>query len=301
VRPPVRPEDEGDAFAPPALPRAPERIVSLVPSLTESLFALGLGPRVVGVTDWCVHPAEGVAGLPRVGGTKDADVAGIAALAPDLVLANREENTRRTVERLRAAGLVVWVTYPRTVREGASLLRALATLGAAPEAVAEVVEPVEAAIDEAERARPAHPVRVFCPIWRNPWMCVGPDTYAHSLIELCGGANVFADRTDRRYPIVTEADIEAAGPEVILLPDEPYAFGPREVVELARLAVPAARAGRIHRIDGTWVSWYGPRIRPALASVRRLLHPPAGLVLAPGSGARSPKEPGPKKGPDPEA
>jgi ABC-type Fe3+-hydroxamate transport system substrate-binding protein len=285
-----------DAFAPPALPHPPERIVSLVPSLTESLFALGLGPRVVGVTDWCVHPAGGVAGLPRVGGTKDADVAGILALEPDLVLANREENTRRTVERLEAAGLTVWVTYPRTVREGAALLRALAALGAGPEAVAAVVEPVEAAVDEAERARPARRVPVFCPIWRNPWMSVGHDTYAHSLIELCGGANVFADRTGRRYPIVTEPEIEAAAPEVILLPDEPYAFGPREVEELGRLAVPAARAGRIHRIDGTWVSWYGPRIRPALVSIRRLLHPPAGLVLAAGSEAPGSETPGSEDG-----
>jgi len=259
----------------PALPRPPERIVSLVPSLTEALFDLGLGARVVGVTDWCVHPAAGVAALPKVGGTKDTDVAAVLALRPDLVISNHEENTRRTVERLRAAGVPVWVTYPRTVAEGAALLRALAGLGAGPEALARVVEPVEQAVAEARRALPEIRVRVFCPIWRDPWMSVGPDTYAHDLITLSGGANVFADRDGRRYPIVTLDQIVAAAPEVILLPDEPYAFGPRDVEELRRLPVPAA-PDRIHCIDGTWVSWYGARIRPALTALRRLLLPPSG-------------------------
>jgi ABC-type Fe3+-hydroxamate transport system substrate-binding protein len=257
----------------------PRRIVSLVPSLTEALFALGLGERVVGVTDWCVHPADAVAPLPKVGGTKDADVGAIAALAPDLVIANREENTRRVVERLERARIRVWVTYPRTVQDGAALLRELASLGATPEAIANVVEPVERAVAEAVQAlataKPAGSVRpgVFCPIWRDPWMSVGPDTYAHALLELCGGRNVFADRVERRYPIVSLAEVAAAQPEVMLLPDEPYPFGPRDVRELARLDVPAARLGRIHRIDGTWVSWYGPRIRTALPAVRRLLEP----------------------------
>ncbi|MDJ0870027.1 MAG: cobalamin-binding protein [Myxococcota bacterium] len=249
----------------------PARIVSLVPSLTEALFTLGLGTRVVGVTDWCVHPAEAVAALPKVGGTKDADVERIAALAPDLVLANREENTARVVDALRARGLAVWVTYPRTVREGAALLRELADLGAPAEARAAVLDPVERAVAEAEDARPLHPTPCFCPIWRDPWMTPSADTYAHDLIALCGGRNVFGDRSGRRYPIVRLEEIEAARPEVILLPDEPYAFGPRDVVELRRLDVPAARSGRIHPIDGTWVSWYGPRIRRALPALRALL------------------------------
>lgn len=249
----------------------PARIVSLVPSLTEALFDLGLGDRVVGVTDWCVHPADGVARLPKVGGTKDANVAAIIALAPDLVIANHEENTRRVVEKLEAAGLAVWVTYPRTVRDGATLLRELAGLGATPAAIESVVAPVEEAVARAEAAGIERPVRVFCPIWRDPWMAVGRDTYIHSMLELCGGANVFADHGDRRYPIVTLDDVVAAAPEVILLPDEPYAFGPLDARELGRLDVPAARNSRIHCVDGTWVSWYGARIRPAVAGLRSLL------------------------------
>jgi ABC-type Fe3+-hydroxamate transport system substrate-binding protein len=250
---------------------APQRIVSLVPSLTEALFVLGLGERVVGVTEWCVHPAERVAGLPRLGGTKNPDLAAIRALAPDLVIANREENRRRDVEKLEAAGIHVWVTYPRTVADGAAVLAELAELGASPEARARVVAPVRAAVAAAEAARPERGVPVFCPIWRDPWMAVGGDTYAHDLIALCGGLNVFAERGDRRYPRVTLDEVVAAAPEVVLLPDEPYAFGASDEAELRRLPLPAAKNGRIHRIDGTWVSWYGPRIRPAIRAIRSLL------------------------------
>jgi ABC-type Fe3+-hydroxamate transport system substrate-binding protein len=255
----------------------PRRIVSLVPSLTEALFALGLGERVVGVTEWCVHPADAVAPLAKVGGTKNPDLAAIRALRPDLVLANQEENRKRDVEKLEQAGVQVWVTYPRTVREGAALLAEIAELGASTEARERVVAPVLGAVAGAEaalessRAAGTAPARVFCPIWRDPWMAVGAPTYADDLIRLCGGTNVFADHAGRRYPRITLAEIEAAQPEVVLLPDEPYAFSARDRSELARLSIPAAASGRIHLIDGTFVSWYGPRILRAIELLRRLL------------------------------
>jgi ABC-type hemin transport system substrate-binding protein len=304
----------------------PRRIVSLVPSLTESLFALGLGDRVVGVTEWCVHPAGAVARVPKVGGTKTPDVEAIRALAPDLVIANQEENRRRDIERLEAAGFRVWLTYPCTDRAGAELLAEVAELGASAEARERVVAPVLRAVADAEAAlrvpavelgaasetrdprappalrglesppvRPvrtaggAHslrlavsppsppskrspPVRTFCPIWRDPWMAVGAPTYADDMIRLCGGVNVFADHAERRYPRVTLADVVAAQPEVVLLPDEPYAFGPRDAADMAALDIPAATLRRIHLIDGTFVSWYGPRIVRAIELLRRLLH-----------------------------
>ena len=272
--------------APPEAP--PARIVSLVPSITESLFCLGLGERVVGVTRWCVHPAERVAALPKVGGTKDAKPDLIAQLAPDLVIANREENTRRVVDALDARGLTVWVTYPRTVRDGAELLVALADLGASEEARRDIAEPVLAAVALAERSRGrketdgSTPPRVFCPIWRDPWMAPSRDTYIHDMIELCGGENVTAvvdagdprrrRRAEReRYPKLTLDEVVALRPDVIWLPDEPYAFAEPDVRELAALDVPAAHTGRIHLIDGTWVSWYGPRIRQAIQALGELL------------------------------
>jgi ABC-type Fe3+-hydroxamate transport system substrate-binding protein len=246
-------------------------VVSLVPSLSEALVWLGLADHLVGVSDWCVHPADALAKLPKLGGTKTPSIARILALAPDLVIANHEENRRRDVERLEAAGVPVWVTYPRSVRDGVALLRELAELGAASGAKPELVDPLEAAVAAAEAARPARRTRIFCPIWKTPWMSVGGDTYAHDLLVLCGGENVFADRGDRRYPIVQLDEIVAAAPELILLPDEPYAFGPREASELAALDVPAAASGRIHLIDGTLVSWYGPRIQRAIETLRPLI------------------------------
>ena len=251
--------------------RRAERIVSLVPSVTEALFSLGLGARVVGVTDWCVHPADRVAGLPKAGGTKNPSVEQIVALAPDLVIANQEENRQRVIEALREAGIEVWVTYPRTARQGAELFAELAELGATREIIDSVVQPVEDAVRRAEETRPAVGVPVFCPIWKTPWMAIGGDTYASNLLEVCGGANVFADRVDRRYPIIEPSEIVDAAPEVILLPDEPYHFGPRDALELSRLPVPAARDRRIHLIDGTLVSWYGPRIGRAISALRDLI------------------------------
>jgi ABC-type Fe3+-hydroxamate transport system substrate-binding protein len=248
-----------------------ERIVSLVPSVTESLFCLGLGERVVGITDWCIHPSDQLSGLPRVGGTKNPLVRQILELEPDLVIANREENRKQTVLALRAAGIDVWVTYPQTVQDGVMLLRELADLGATAEAVSTVVRPVEEAVRVAEEERPASSLSIFCPIWKKPWMAVGGETYASSLLELCGGTNVFADRGDRRYPVVELEEIVAAAPEVILLPSEPYDFDSRDALELASLEIPAARNGRIHLIDGTLVSWYGPRIEPAIVTIRTLL------------------------------
>jgi ABC-type Fe3+-hydroxamate transport system substrate-binding protein len=254
--------------------RHPARIVCLVPSLTEALFVLGLGDRVVGVTDYCVHPAADLTAVPRIGGTKNPDLAAVGSLAPDLVIANQEENKRVDVERLEAAGIPVWVTYPRTVSDGVELLGELAQLGASRESHGRVVAPVERAFLAARETPPARPARVFCPIWKKPWMAVGAGTYADDLMTLCGGANVFgdlADVGDRRYPIVRDEQIEAAAPDVILLPDEPYSFGPRDAQEIATLRVPAAESGRIHLIDGTLVTWYGPRIRAAIETLQSLL------------------------------
>jgi ABC-type Fe3+-hydroxamate transport system substrate-binding protein len=259
-------------FHPPSWSSTPRRIVSLVPSITESLFELGLADQVVGVTDWCVHPAAGVARLPKLGGTKDPDLAAIAKLAPDLVIANREENTERAVRKLRELGLSVWLSYPRTVAEGAALLEQLALRLEAPEAGRALCRRVSASVEEAIASAPERAARrrVFCPIWRDPWMTIGRDSYIHDLIELCGGINVFADSSERRYPQVTQDDIVAAQPEVVLLPDEPYAFGEGDASEFRALDIPAAASESVHLIDGTLVSWYGPRISKAIRVLRSL-------------------------------
>lgn len=251
-----------------AVPRIVRRIVSLVPSVTETLFALGLGERVVGVTDWCIHPADGLAGVTRVRGTKNPDCALIAELAPDLILANLEENREIDVRRLRERGLTVWVDYPRTVEDALEHVRALARLGAAAAAREAIMAPLERALAAAaaRSASSLRPVRAFVAVWKNPLMTLNRDTYAHDLLAHAGIVNVFADAAGR-YPRVTLEEVAALEPELVLLPDEPYRFTEEDARELAHgalAATPAARTDRIVVVDGTLPFWPGPRTARAL-------------------------------------
>ena len=279
--------------------RPPERVVSLVPSMTESLFDLGLGASVVGVTDFCIYPAAGVAGLPRLGGPKTPDVEKILALQPDLILANQEENTPQSVEALEAAGLRVWVTFPQTVRQSLNVLWTLVGIYHSHQA-APRVQSLEVALDWVESAMFDQPTwRYFCPIWQHGWqtnldesderpwwMTFNQQTYMHDLLRLFGGQNVFAERQrqypldadlglvqsqdpaerDTRYPRVTHSEIIRANPEVIILPSEPYTYKEADVEVLRRAfaETDAVKQNRIHLIDGSLLTWHGTRLGRAL-------------------------------------
>lgn len=264
----------------------PQRIVSLVPSWTEALFAFGAGDRVVGVTDYCIHPADGVAAKTKIGGTKNPRIEQILTLAPDLVIANIEENRKIDVDALQARGVPVFTTFARTVHAVIDELRAIAGLAGARNADA-IIAPIVRAL--ANAPRPAQRPRVFVAIWRDPWMTANVDTYIGNLIETCGGENIFRERKrryplisdlgsapaqelgsrDTRYPRVTLDEIGICKPDVILLPDEPYRFTVRDADDLR--ALPALRNVRIHLIDGTLVSWYGVRTGSAIESISKLL------------------------------
>jgi ABC-type Fe3+-hydroxamate transport system substrate-binding protein len=247
------------------LSQPPRRIVSLIPSITETLCHLGLADALVGVTAYCVEPRAIVRAKTRVGGEKNPDLAAIRALAPDLVVANIEENVREHVETLRAWGIPVWVTYPRTVADGLAMIRDLGEVtgsAARAEAMLAELEPLYARVRAASARR--RPVPVFYPIWRDPWMTIGPDTYVHDLLAVCGAANVFGDAS-ARYPTVTLEQVAARRPEVIVLPDEPFRFRRAHLADFAPYAdVPAVRDGRIHLMDGKLFAWHGPRVGEAL-------------------------------------
>jgi len=246
----------------------PRRIVSLVPSLTELVCSLGLADRLVGVTRYCTEPATVVATLPHLGGTKNPQLDRIIDLRPDLVLINSEENRQEDFQTLAKAQVATWVSFPRTVVEAArSIERLGAALGAGTGA-----EAIGAEIDAARGAAATRTsVRVFCPIWRNPWMSLNADTYASDLLACAGGANVCGERGER-YPVVELEAIAAADPQVILLPDEPYRFTERHRAALGPLTGTSAwRDGRVHMIDGKALSWYGHRTAPALRMLQRLL------------------------------
>jgi ABC-type Fe3+-hydroxamate transport system substrate-binding protein len=213
-----------------------------------------------------------VASKSKVGREKDPDLDKIRALGPDLVIANIEENRRDVVEALRAAGIAVWVTFPRTVLDGIRLVRELGEVAGAADEGALLATALEARYRErAAAGRTGRRSRVFCPIWRGPFMTVSRDTYVHDMLAVCGGLNVFADRPDR-YPTVTLEEVAAAAPEVILLPDEPYRFRPAHLPDFAPFPdIPAVASRRIHFVDGKLLSWYGPRIGEALERLPPLL------------------------------
>lgn len=272
--------------------RCPQSVVSLVPSMTESLFVLGVGERLIGRTDYCVHPPE-AASVPALGGTKNPDIARIIALRPDLVIASQEENRREDVEALIEAGIAVWVTMPQTVADTLALLRDIVRLFQLDSAL-DQVQAIERVYEQLmQRQKPS--VTVFAPIWLDPLMTFNAGTYCHDLLSVCGAANVFAHRQrmfplkadlgqmqpyadddprvvglDRRYPRVTLDELAAAQPELILLPDEPYPFGASHVQMFAELDVPAARSGRIHSIDGSYLTWPGTRLAYALVTLPNL-------------------------------
>ena len=250
----------------------PRRIVSLIPSITEILFALGLGDAVVGCTVYCTQPPDGVSAKTRIGGEKNPKLDMIRDLHPDLVVANVEENVRSHVDTLRAWGIPVYVTYPRTVVEGIRLISELGQLAGAAQRGAEMARALEARLAET-RARQAGraPARVFCPIWRNPYMTINSDTYMHDMLATCGGDNVFGG-LPQRYPQVDPADVARERPDVILLPDEPYRFRRAHLADFSAYPdIPALQDGRVHLIDGKLLSWYGPRIAQALAELPGML------------------------------
>lgn len=251
----------------------PERIVSLVPSLTEALFAFGVGGRVVGRTRYCTQPPRLVGRVAKVGGTKKVDVERVLGLEPDLVVAVREENTREDIEGLQEAGVPVFVGAPETVEGALGMLGELAERVGAREAAEAVLGPIERVYGRlrgAERRTGANRARrVFVPIWKGPYMGVGSDTYVHDVIETCGGENVCGGST--RYPVVDLQEVEDLEPEVVLLPDEPYPFSAEDLPEFYALDVPAAREDRVHLVDGKLLTWYGPRMASSLQQLSALL------------------------------
>jgi ABC-type Fe3+-hydroxamate transport system substrate-binding protein len=259
------------------LARPPRRIVSLVPSTTELLCHLGLAEVLVGITAYCVEPRDVVRTKRRIGGEKTPDLDAIRALAPDLVIANLEENVRDHVAALRASGIPVWVTYPRTVADTIRFIRETGVVTGAEAragALADEIEALHRATRAALAGRP--PVRVFYPIWREPYMTIGRDTYVHDVLGAVGAANVFGDRD--RYPTVTLAEMAARAPEVIVLPDEPFRFRRAHVADFEAFPdVPAVKHGRIHLMDGKIFSWHGPRLAGALRTLPALFRPDSAL------------------------
>jgi ABC-type Fe3+-hydroxamate transport system substrate-binding protein len=282
----------------------PRRVVSLVPSDTWNVAALGCSDALVGRTDWCELPKEVVARLPSVGGTKNPRLDAILDLAPDLVLANQEENTRGDLESLARRGVRVYVAFPRRVADGLGHLARLARVFGVDRdrAVADLLkrgyDELRATDEEGRRARP---VKTFCPIWMEPLMTVNGDTFISDMLELCGAENVFAGRErryplaadlgkapplprekvgdrDLRYPRVTLAEVVEQAPELIVLPDEPHSFTDADADVFRALDIPASRSGGVVRTDGKDLCWYGARSVEGMSRLRGLIRERGGTT-----------------------
>jgi ABC-type Fe3+-hydroxamate transport system substrate-binding protein len=251
-----------------------KRVVSLVPSLTELVWWLGCGDRMVGRTRFCTEPAAQVEGTPPVGGTKNPDIPAILSLRPDIVLANKEENRREDVEALRGAGLDVLVTDPNSVAEAAEMIATIGRLLGREERARELVDDIDHAVAE---SGPSWRPRVFVAVWRRPLLGLGGGTYGHDVLQLAGADNLLGHR--KRYPEVDWSELRDLRPDLILLPDEPYRFGTRHVREFSL-------AGPARVVDGRMLWWYGPRIPAALRTLRALFAESAQDVGAPRPGSR---------------
>jgi ABC-type Fe3+-hydroxamate transport system substrate-binding protein len=245
----VLPATSDDLGRPVSSPSVVRRVVSLVPSLTESVAATAPA-LLVGATDWCTHPAD--LDVARVGGTKNPRVADVLDLQPDVVIANDEENRPADLDALRDAGVPVWVTAPTTVAEAIVSLDGMLRFGCRLERPAWLDAAAQAWSDDA--LQPPQRTAIV-PIWRRPWMALGRDTFAGDMLRRLGVANALRDNAER-YPRIELDELPAH--DLVVLPDEPYAFGPSDGPE----AFPGVET---RCVSGRHLTWYGPSLVEARA------------------------------------
>jgi ABC-type Fe3+-hydroxamate transport system substrate-binding protein len=230
--------------------QTPKRIISIVPSQTELLFDLGLGERVAGVTKFCVHPADKVKQIIKIGGTKQLNIEAIHKLKPDLIIANKEENEQNQVEELMKH-YPVWIS---DIHNLPTALDMIAKVGEITDSEGKANRIVEDISQRFKSLQPAElKLRVMYLIWRKPYMAAGNDTFINSMLQLCGFENVI---NTQRYPKQTADEIIAAKPDVLLLSSEPYPFAQKHIDEFKQM-LPGAT---IELVDGELFSWYGSRL-----------------------------------------
>ena len=276
----------------PEMDHPPERVISLVPSITESLFDLGFGSSVVGITDYCVHPTDEVSSIQRVGGPKNPNFEFIAQLDPQVVFVNQEQNSPSSIEGILELGIKVWMTFPKTVDESLDVLRNILGLYNTDRPAIQITS-LRIAVDYARAASESQTlVKYFCPIWQDLdsgqpyWMTFNKYTYADDLLSILGGRNIFTDRErryplkadlgkvkgeetegrDTRYPRVTASEINQADPDVILLPSEPFSFNEdsKQLILKELSETKAVRNKKIYFLDGSLITWHGTRLGKAL-------------------------------------
>jgi ABC-type Fe3+-hydroxamate transport system substrate-binding protein len=243
------------------LPEKPRRIVSLVPSQTELLFDLGLENEVVGVTKFCIHPAEKVKTKTKIGGTKNFNFETIDALQPDLIIGNKEENYQEGIEQL-AEKYPVWMSDIFTLEDALNMIRKIGELTGTAQNATKIAGKIEAGFTNL--VKPEQEISAAYFIWKNPYMAVGCNTFINNILQRCGFRNVFENET--RYPEISIEMLQESKPEVILLSSEPYPFKEKHLQEFQEI-LPEAK---VMIVDGEMFSWYGSRLLQAPAYFQQL-------------------------------
>lgn len=241
----------------------PRRIVSLVPSQTELLYDLGLREEVVGITKFCVHPQEWFRNKKRVGGTKTVHLDIVRELQPDLIIANKEENTKEQIETL-ATAYPMWVSNIQTIEEGLEMITSVGALTGKTIEAQQLANEIREGFDKLQRS--SNPLKVAYYIWKGPWMCAGGDTFISDVIKRVGWENVNAHLP--RYPEVGPEMLGHSGVDLVLLSSEPYPFKEKHIEEI-KAVLPNAE---VLLVDGEMFSWYGSRMAKAIPYLAQLLH-----------------------------
>lgn len=244
------------------LPEAPQRIVSLVPSQTELLYTLGLEQEVVGITKFCVHPNSWFRSKTRIGGTKNVRIDAIKALSPDLIIANKEENTAEDVKALMET-YPVWVSDIHTLEDACGMITGIGAITRKAAAAAQLAADIRQRFAALPPLPAPVPTAYF--IWRDPWMAAGNDTFIHHMLQRCGLQNIFSHIP--RYPAIAADQLAASGCRLVLLSSEPYPFKEKHIAEIQSI-LPEAR---VLLVDGEMFSWYGSRLLEAPAYFADLL------------------------------
>ncbi len=245
------------------LERTPARIVSLVPSQTELLYDLGLEEETVGITKFCVHPEAWFRSKERVGGTKTVHAEKVAALKPDLIIANKEENVKEQIEALKTIA-PVWVSDIKNLEDSLQMIRSVGAICNKESKAIQLAEAIRQGFASLPRSPSARKKIAYC-IWRNPWMWAGSDTFISDLLNRCGWQNALEN--ENRYPSLELNAIAAHNPQIIMLSSEPYPFRESHIAEVQSILPDV----KILLVDGEMFSWYGSRLLKAVPYLNTLI------------------------------
>ena len=240
----------------------PQRIISLVPSITELLYDLNLSTKVVGITKFCVHPPEWFQTKEKIGGTKNVNIEKIKALQPDLIIASKEENVKEQIEML-ATLFPVCLTDVCTYNDAIKMILDIGEITFKKTEAIALSNIIQAEFDTL--LKPTHSINTTYLIWKDPYMTVGGDTFIHDLMRKMGLQNMFSEQN--RYPQITLEELAILNPQLILLSSEPYPFKENHILEIQAL-LPTAK---VMLVDGEMFSWYGSRMKYMPAYFNKLL------------------------------